>query len=176
MNFHVLVISVFFLFFIQNFDGVYGEKNESILDDSSVSIEQIRVPSDSKIHSVLNQWQLSKDSEEFASENNLSTKDNKIRVYIYLQNRDSISKIPREIEIITFYDNVVDVFVSSNQLYELDKHDYVNKITPLILARTTTPHIQEDDKSKVKQDYLYLIGIGGISTIVVYLIYNKRKK
>jgi hypothetical protein len=179
MHFQVLVIFLCLLLLIQNVSGIYAENIEYDLQNSSISVEKIRSNSNSKIHSLLIQWQLSENPNEFARKNNLSTNDNKIRVYIYLQNNESLSQFPKEIDIITSYDNVVDAFVSSNQLFELDQLDNVIKITPPILARTPPiPQLQvenntdsEDNKNDLYWIVIITIGAGGI-----YLLYKKRKK
>ena len=65
----------------------------------------MRSGNDSKINSVLLQWISSNNPEEFADKHDLKVKDDKIFVYIYLVNNESLSKIPKEIEIISSHEN-----------------------------------------------------------------------
>ena len=72
MNFQGLAIFLFLLLFMQNNGGIYAENIEYNLENSSTPIEQLRSPSNSKIHPVLIQWQLCSTPNEFPKENNPS--------------------------------------------------------------------------------------------------------
>jgi len=179
MEFRVLAIFLFFLLFIQNIEAIYSQNIESNLESSSTPIEQFRSPSSSKIHPLLVQWQVSENPNEFAKENNLSYTENKIGVYIYLDNVDSSSKIPGEITITAFDEKIVVAFVSSEQLDELNDIDFVERVTLPEPARTPPiPQVEiPESQTPAENRYYYLIWIviGGI-VIITILIFKKRKK
>jgi len=87
-----------------------------------------------KVDPIILEWQSSSNPEAFARTNNLSFSDDKIAVYIYLDNADSISNIPSEIDVISSDDNIVVAFVSSQQIEQLAQMVFVERITPPILA------------------------------------------
>ncbi len=179
MDFRVLAIFLFFLLFIQTVGTIYAQNIESNLENSSTPIEQFRSPSSSKIHPLLVQWQVSENPNEFAKENNLSYTENKIGVYIYLDNPDSLSKIPSEIEVTANDEKIVVAFVSSKQLDKLDELDFVERITPPDFARTPPiPQVELPESQTPKEnqyDYFLWIIIGGI-VIISIGIFQKRRK
>ncbi len=179
MNFQGLAIFLLFLLFMQNLGGIQAENTDSNLKDFSIPIEEFRSSSSSKIHSILIQWQLSENPNEFAKENNLSYTENKIGVYIYLENAKSRSKIPSEITIIASDKKILVAFVSSEQLDKLEELDFIQRITPPDLARTPPiPQVKIPESQTTEEneyDYLLWFGIGGI-VIITIGIFKKRKK
>jgi len=179
MNFQGLAIFLFLLLFMQNFGVIQAENIKSNLENSSTPIEEFREPSSSKIHSLLIQWQTSDTPNKFAKENNLSYTENKIGVYIYLDNPDSLSKIPSEIEVTANDEKIVVAFVSSKQLDKLDDLDFVKRVTPPDFARTPPiPQVELPEGQTPKEnryDYLLWIVIGGI-VIISFGIFQKRRK
>jgi len=87
-----------------------------------------------KVDPIILEWQSSSNPEAFARTNNLSFSDDKIAVYIYLDNADSISNISSEIDVISSDDNIVVAFVSSQQIEQLTQMVFVERIAPPILA------------------------------------------
>ncbi len=179
MNFQGLVIFLLFLLFIQNLGGIQAETAESNLKNFSAPIEEFRSSSNPKIHSILIQWQLSENPNEFAKENNLSYTENKIGVYIHLESVESRSKIPREITVTAFDEKILAAFVSSEQLDKLEELDFIQRITPPDLARTPPiPQVEIPEKQTLEEnrnDYLLWLVIGGI-VIIAIGIFRKRKK
>ena len=178
MNF--LILGFFLLLLIvQNSVTIYAENTESNLENSSTPIEQFRSPSTSKIHPLLIQWQLSVTPNEFAKENNLSYNENKIGVYIYLDNFDSLSKIPSEIEVTASDEKIIVAFVSSEQLDTLEELDFVERVTPPDFARTPPiPQVEIPETQTTEEnpyDYLVWVVVGGI-VIIAAGIFKKRKK
>ena len=164
---------------MQNLGDIQAENTESNLKNFSTPTEEFRSSSNSKIHSILIQWQLSENPNEFAKENNLSFTENKIQVYIYLKNTDSRSKIPHEITVTAFDEKILVAFVSSEQLDKLEELDFIERITPPDLARTPPiPQVkipESQTKEENQYDYLLWLVIGGIVVITVG-IFRKRKK
>ncbi len=179
MNFQGLVIFLLFLLFMQNLGGIQAETAESNLKNFSATIEEFRSSSSSKIHSILIQWQLSENPNEFAKENNLSYTENKIGVYIYLESVESRSKIPNEITIAASDEKILVAFVSSEQLDKLEELDFIERVTPPDLARTPPiPQVKIPESQTTEEneyDYLLWLVIGGIVIITVG-IFKKRKK
>ena len=87
MNFQLIFIFLLFLTLL-NVGSIFAENMISEKENLS-SIENFRSPTNSKIHPTLIQWKISDDPNEFAKQNNLSYIDNKIGVYIYLENVES---------------------------------------------------------------------------------------
>jgi len=177
MNFQLLLFFLLFLL-IQNSNSILAENIDS--ENSSASIKELKSTSESKIHPILIQWQTSENPNEFAKENNLSYKDNKIKVYIYLESAELRSKIPPEITIAAFDQKIAVAFVSSEQLDKLDDLDFVERITLPDLARTPPiPQIEQPETQipeKNLYDYLVWIIIGGIVIFTIIAIFKKRQK
>jgi hypothetical protein len=179
MNFQGLVILLSLLLFMQNLGDIHAENVESNLKNFSATIEEFRSSSSSKIHSILIKWQTSENPNEFAKENNFFYTENKIQVYIYLESAESRSQIPPEITVTAFNEKILVAFVNSEQLDELEELDFVKRITPPDLARTSPipqveiPEIQTLEENQY--DYLVWIVIAGIVIITVG-IFKKRKK
>jgi hypothetical protein len=115
---------------------------------------------------------------EFAKENNLSYTENKIGVYIYLESVESRSKIPHEITVTAFYEKILVAFVSSEQLDKLEELDFIERVTPPDLARTSSIPQAEIPQSQTLEenqyDDLVWIVIAGI-VIITIGIFKKRK-
>ena len=178
MNFQGLVIFLLFLLFIQNLGGIQAENVESNLENSPTPIEEFRSSSSSKIHSILIKWQTSENPNEFAKENNFFYTENKIQVYIYLESTESRSQIPPEITVTAFNEKILVAFVNSEQLDELEELDFVKRITPPDLARTSPiPQVEIPEIQTLEEnlyDYLVWIVIAGI-VIITIGIFKKRK-
>jgi len=178
MNFQVLAFFLLLLI-VQNSSIIHGENGESNLENSSTPIEEFRSPSSSKIHPILIQWQISENPKEFAKEYDLSFTENKIGVYIYLDNVDSLSKIPSEIEVTANDEKIVVAFVSSEQLDELDDLDFVERVTLPDQARTPPiPQVEiPESQTPAKNRYDFLVWIViGVIVIITFGIFKKRKK
>jgi len=65
-----------------------------------------------KIHSTIIEWKSSSNQEVYARDNNLIFSDDKIQVYVYLDNAESISNIPQDIDVVDSDDNIAVAFVS----------------------------------------------------------------
>jgi len=130
MNFLILLFFLLLLISTQNTNTIYALNHESDTKNFSGSFEQFRLNSSSKVHPILIQWQTSENPNEFAKENNLSYKENKIGVYIYLESEEYLSKIPPEINITAFDEKIAVAIVSSAQLDKLEELDFVERVTP----------------------------------------------
>jgi hypothetical protein len=179
MNFSVLVIFLSLLIFIPNLGGIHAQNIENDLANTSIPIDEFRSSSSSKIHSILIKWQTSDNPNEFAKENNLSYREDKIGVYIFLESTESRSKIPHEITVTAFNEKILVAFVSSEQLDKLEKLDFIERITPPDLARThpisqvKIPESQTTEENRY--DFLLWFVIGGIAIIAIG-IFKKRMK
>ena len=178
MDFRIFAIFLLLLF-VQNSGSTYAENPESNLENSSISVEQFRSPpSNSKIHPLLIQWQTSDTPNEFAKENNLSFTENKIQAYIYLDNVESLSKIPSEIVVIANDEKIIVAFLSSEQLDTLEELDFVDRVTPPDFAHTPPIPQFEVPETQIPEEnqygYLVWIVIGGIAIITIG-IFKKRK-
>jgi hypothetical protein len=133
----------------------------------------------SKLHPILVQWQASENPDEFAKENGLSYKDNKIKVYIYLESAELRSKIPPEIKVAASDDKIVVAFVSSEQLDKLDDLGFVERVTPPILMRTPPiPQIEIPEtqiSEKNQYDYLLWIVFGAIFITTIGILMKRKK-
>ena len=134
-----------------------------------------------KIHPIISEWQSSSEPETFAKENNLSFSANKISVYIHLDKPDSISKILMEVDIQAFDDKIVVAFVTSNQIDDLVKKDFVIQITPPDYARTLPISKIEIDENvspvqttNYNENLIWIVIVGTI--LVIVIIFKKRKK
>ena len=175
MNFQILALFLVFLV-TQNSGTIYAQNMESDLENTSTPLEKFRSTSNSKIHPILIQWQLSDNPNEFAKENKLSYTENKIGVYIYLDNAESRSKIPSEITVTAFDEKMAVAFVSSGQLDKLEELDFIERVTPPDLARTSSQVEIPENQIPVGNyyDYLLWLAIGGIC-IMTIAIFKKRR-
>ena len=132
------------------------EERDTTVEKTDLKIENFR-----KINSIIQQWQSSADPVVFAQENNLAYSDEKIRVYIYLDTPESISKLPQEIEVTSSADNIIVAYLDSRQITQAAQMDFVQIIAPPILA--TLPSIpaevsMDNDKSVLPQySYCFLL-------------------
>jgi hypothetical protein len=176
MNFQILAILSLFLL-LQNSGTIYAENIESEIENSSL-LENIRSPSNSKIHSILIQWQLSDNPNEFAKQNNLSFTEDKIAVYIHLKSVEFRSSIPKGIQITAFDEKIVAAFVSSGQLDKLEKLDFVEGVTPPDFARTPPiPKVEIPQSQTLEENqYDYLIWIVIVGIVITAIGILKKLK
>ena len=163
---------------MQNLGGIQAENTESNLKTFSTPIEEFRSSSSSKIHSILIKWQTSENPNEFAKENKLLYTENKIGVYIYLESTESLSKIPPEITVTSFDKKIVVAFVSSEQLDKLEKLDFIERVTPPDLARTSSIPQAEIPQSQTLEEnqYGYLLWLVIVGIVIITIgIFKKRK-
>lgn len=136
--------------------------------------------SNPKINPIISEWQSSEDPETFASENNLSFFEGKLSVYVHLNQADSISRFPKNIDIQASDNRIVVAFVTSNQIDDLATLDFVIKITPPDYVKTLpSPKIQPEESVIPIQDeniYLNLIWIIILGSIIVIVIILKKQK
>ena len=106
---HILIsIVLMFLLVFPITEMTLGEKNQTNSENYSISRENNSSTTEStKIHQTLVEWKNSNNPEEFASQFNIPHKDNKIIVYIYLENTKFTSDIPSEIEVISSSQNII---------------------------------------------------------------------
>ena len=132
------------------------------------------VPDDNsgKIAEVIQQWQDSPEPATFASEHNLLYSDGKIRTYLYLVDKESISKLPVGIDVQSSSDNIVVAILDSSEINQLSQLDFVQRIEPPVSGTTQTR-----DNDSIDEIFLYLI----IAIIIVVItlatvMISKRKK
>ncbi len=109
------------------------------------------------------EWQNSSNPSQFAKNNNISFNNDKIAVFIYLDDSNSISNIPLQIEITGSDQNIVVAKVSSEEINQLAQLDFVQKITlPVLVEPPTIPSTIPNDT-----DYSTILIIGVIIGIIV---------
>ena len=74
----------------------------------------------SKVHSIILQWQSSQNPDEFAKENNLTARDGKISVYIYINDSQDISNVSDIVNVISSDGNIAAAFVDSEEITLLE--------------------------------------------------------
>ncbi len=172
MNFHLLIIFLICVYI----PSIYAENSESF-EVSKFSDEDSNITS--KLHPILIQWQAAEDPNEFAKNKNLSYKEDKIKVYIYLESAELRSKLPPEITISSFDEKIVVAFVSSEQLDKLDNLDFVERVMLPVLARTPPIPQIETPETEIPEEngdnYLILITIGGIAIFTISVIIKKYR-
>ena len=173
MKFQFLVIFLLSVYVT----SIYAENIESFeLSKSSEKGTDIT----SKIHPILVQWQASEDPIEFAKNNNLSYKEDKIKVYIYLESAELRSELPSDITIVSYDEKIAVAFVPSAQLDKLDNLDFVERVMLPVLARTPpipkveTPETQT--QSEDQSDYLTWLVIGGIVLFTTVVILKRQRR
>ena len=175
MKFQVLVIFLLSVYI----SSIYAENVETDLENST-PLDTTRPSHFSKIHPTLINWQTSENPDEFAKTNNLSYKENKIAVYIHLENVESRSKIPPEINVTAFDEKIAIAFVSTEQLDQLANLDFVKRITPPDRVRIPPlPQIEQPTTQTPEEgryDYFVWIVIGGIVIFTTIVIFKKRRK
>ena len=133
----------------------------------------------SKIQPILIQWQQAENQSEFAQINNIPTIDEKIKIYIYLDNKEMREKLPPEITVTGFDGNLVGALVTADDLYTLDKLDYIQKVTVPVLAQTPPiPQIENQDSDVYKDnkfDSTYWVFILVAVIFLAIIIIKKRK-
>ena len=176
MNFLALAI---LLLLVLNIDGIHAQNIENDLANRSIPDEEIRSSSSSsKIHSILIQWQESEDPQEFAKNNNLSSKGDKVKVYIHLESVESISNIPSEIEVAASDEKIAVAYVTSEQLDKLSELDIVERITlPDLVRIPPIPKVETPKTQPQPEDqpnYLIWLVIGGIIIFTLAVLLKKR--
>ena len=174
MKFQVFVIFLL----IALIPAAYAENSE--LSENSSLISERKTSTTSNIHSILIQWQESENPEEFAKNHNLSYKDGKVGVYIYLDNAESQSKIPLEIEITASDDKIAVAFVTSEQLYKLSEMEFVERISLPVLAqnppipKVDTPETQPPVEEQ--PNYFVWLVIWGAAIFIIAVILKKQRR
>ena len=161
-------------------------------DNGTNSVEESNLEKKSKTHPLLLQWQQVGNPNEFAQQNQLLHKDNKIGGYIHVPGSEQISQIPSEIEVIGSDKEIVVAFVTAIQLDSLEEMDFVTKITLPDVARP--PPLPETDPPKTETPVVIETGENGFEetpedlgiiwiiavvigvTIIVIVIRLKRAK
>ena len=152
-----IFIFLVFLFVLDNVNEGFSQTREETVNGSAKIIKidpSSRSPGSEKIDNMLIQWQSSPTPQFFAEQNNLRTSDDKVSVYIYLDSYESVSKLPNDIDVLITSDNIAVAFLSSNQINQLAQLDFVERITPPILAkffetREPVKEISKSDNSKI---------------------------
>jgi hypothetical protein len=169
-----LVFSI--LLFFPTINMIFGDTNQSSIE--TPIIREDLTPENGKIHYLITKWQISDNPAEFAQKYNLSYDDGKILVYIYLENPETISKIPSTISIQSFYDKIVLASVTSEDLYQLDKLDFIQRITPPDKAQNlpiSEGGISKEETPIQNQYDIPLWGIiVGIGVIVTFVLLKKK--
>ena len=139
--------------------------------------ETVSKPNDPKINSIILEWMNSSSPASFAEDNNLIFSDNKIQVYVYLDNAESISNIPQDIDVVDSDDNIAVALVSSEQINQLAQLDFVEQIAPPIRATIPPIPISTED-SEIDNSALIgiVIGIGIAIAIIAGIVYSKKRR
>ena len=176
MHFQACIIFAF-LIFIPIIEVTFAETDQTNTN-SSVSKEIIRSLGNEKIHYLLTEWQNSENPTEFAKEHDLPYIDGKIPVYIYLKHPESLFELSSEIETIEFDGNKVTAFVTSEELYQLEKLEFIEKITPpervqKLSEPKTVPKSHAQEKNG-KDSNLWILGL--IAIIIAAIVILKKIK
>jgi len=127
-----------------------------------------------KISELIQQWQASPEPAVFASENDLQYSDGKIRVYLYLDDSESISKLPIDIEFVTSSDNIAVTILNSAEINQLSQLDFVERIEPPVTGTVGPPQIP--DNESIDEIFLYSITAIIIAVIVSVVLISRRRK
>jgi len=127
-----------------------------------------------KVAELIQQWQASSDPAAFASENNLQYSDGKIRVYLYLDDAESVSKLPTDIDLQSSSDNIVAAYVDGRQITQLSQLDFVQRIEPPVSVSFDPPPIP--DNESIDEIFLYSSIAGIIAVIVTGIVIVSRRK
>jgi hypothetical protein len=155
---------------------IFGDTNQSSIE--TPIIREDLTLENGKIHYLITKWQISDNPAEFAQKYNLPYDNGKILVYIYLENPETISEIPSTIIIQSFYDDIVLAFVTSEDLYQLERLDFIQRITPPDQAQNLP--ISEEDISKeetqIQNQYdIPLLGLIVVMGVIVTILILKKK-
>jgi len=123
----------------------FSERTNSTKSDSG-----FKSPERSKIHPIITEWKSSTQPQVFASENNLQYSDGKIRVYLYLVDADSVSKLPTGIDLQSSSDNIVAAYVDGRQITQLSQLDFVQRIEPPVSG---TFMVETNLRKTIPDDY-----------------------
>jgi len=132
-----------------------------------------------KIHPTIIEWVTSSDPSSFAEKNDFIVSDNKIAVYIYLDEPESISKIPIEVNVEASDDNIAVAFVSSEQINQISQLDFVEQISLPIKARPPPiPKLVQETEIEDANLIEISIGITIVMAIAIggAVVYSKKKK
>jgi len=137
-----------------------------------------QTPVESKIHQTLIGWQTSSDPATFATANNLSFSNNKIKVYVYLDSAESISNIPQDIDVVDSNGNIAVALVSSEQIDQLSLLDFVEKIEPPILVQNPPlPIPKSDEVIEGSMSNEIVIGVGIVIVIAIGVgVFSLRRR
>jgi hypothetical protein len=149
---------------------IHAETNQSNTKPS-ISNENIRQSGNEKIHYKLTGWQNSENPTEYAKTHDLLYKDGKILVYVFLKDPDFLSATPSEIEVLEFDGNKITAFVTSVELFQLEKLEFVEKLTPSeSIQKLREPTVANSDPQKQNANpTLWILGLIAIiiSTIII---------
>jgi len=135
-------------------------------------------PVQSKIHQTLTGWQTSSDPATFATANNLSFSNNKIKVYVFLDSAESISNIPQDIDVVDSNGNIAVALVSSEQIDQLSLLDFVEKIEPPIQVQNPPlPIPKSDGVIEGSMSNEIVIGVGIVIAIAIGVgVFSLRRR
>lgn len=171
MKYRILLVFTF-LIIINTIVDSYGERDVTI-EKTNLKIDIFR-----KIDSVIQKWQSSADPVAFAQENNLAYSDVKIRVYIYLDKPESISKLPQEINVTSSADNIVSAYLDSQQITQTAQMDFVQRIgLPILATHPPIPaEISNDNGKSVLSEYSYYAIIIAVSAIIAGIVFFAKRR
>jgi len=127
-----------------------------------------------KIHPLIIEWKTSPEPQAFASENDLQYSDGKIRVYLYLDDSESISKLPTDIDLVSSSGNIAVVYVDGRQVSQLSQLDFVQRIEPPVSGTFGPPQIA--DTGSIDEIFLYSITAIIILAVVLGIVFVSRRK
>lgn len=131
----------------------------------------------SKIHPTILQWQSSPNPDEFAIENNLIVRDEKINVYIHLTDSQVISNVSDIVDVISSDGNIAVAFVDSEMISLLENSQFVKQISIPDIARTPPiPQVEPLENIQNSSEDYTLIGIASIIAIILIIILYKKFK
>ena len=121
----IFIFLMFVFVLVNNSNEVFSERtNSTKLEGGFKSLES------SKIHPIITEWKTSPEPQVFALENDLQYSDGKIRVYLYLDDSESISKLPTDIDLVSSSGNIAVAHLDSREITQLSQLDFVQRIEP----------------------------------------------
>ena len=127
-----------------------------------------------KISESIQEWQSSSDPTSFATENNLEYSDGKIRVYIYLDSYESVTNLPNDIDFLVSSDNIVVAFLDSQEINQITKLDFVQRIELPVSGTFGPPQIA--DTESIDEIFLYSITAIIIAAVVSGIVVVSRRR
>lgn len=166
MNHKSLILSICALLVLNViFDDSFAESNSNTKNTNNVN---------PKISQIIQNWQISNNSELFAQQNGLSYQDGRILVYVYLNSTDSISSLSEHVSVTSSAKDIAAVFLSSDEITFLSQLDFVKKIESPKLAHAI--EIQSSNDSEfILNDWYYLLIPVGIAFVAI-LVFRKLKQ